>query len=227
MITTVLQFSGGKDSLACLHLWKERGLLDETMVMWCNSGAPYQSTLDQMERVKDSVPHFMEVKGNQPAVVERYGYPSDVVPVLHSRQAQVLGGSKRPLIQSWMDCCGLALWEPMYRATKELGVRYVVRGQRNDETLTGPVRHGDTHEGITYLLPLQDWSAADVLAYLRSVGAELPEYYDSERTSRDCWSCTAFRFESKERTDNLTGEQREVVFARLEQIRSAIAEAGY
>lgn len=225
MITTALQFSGGKDSLACLHLWRDR--LDETVVVWCNSGAAYPETIAQMERIRSWVPHFLEVKGDQPGVIERYGYPSDVVPVLASPQGEVVRKRAGVRIQSWMECCARSLWAPMYQAVKALGIKRVVRGQRNDEFLTGPIRHGDFVDGIEYVLPLQEWSAADVLAYLKEVGAELPEYYGSERTSRDCWSCTAFRFESKERTDNLKGEQREIVFARLEEIRTAIAQAGY
>jgi len=226
MITTALQFSGGKDSLACLHLWRDK--LEETVVIWCNSGAAYPNTIEQMERVKSWVPHFLEISGDQPGVIERYGYPSDVVPVLSSPAAALINGGKGPRIQSWIDCCARSLWAPMYNAIKQLGVTRVVRGQRSDEALTGKIRHGDVVDGIEYVLPIQDWTEAEVFAYLREVGAEIPAYYETgERTSRDCWSCTAFRFESRERTNNLKGEQREIVFARLEQIRVAIAEAGY
>lgn len=226
MITTALQFSGGKDSLACLHLWREK--LEETVVLWCNSGAAYPETIEQMERIKAWVPHFLEVRGNQPAVVDQFGYPSDVVPVLHGPQADLVRGRSAPKIQSFVDCCARSLWAPMYSAVKHLGVKRVVRGQRNDEKLTGPIRNGDVLDGIEYVLPIQDWTEPDVWSYLREVGAEIPAYYETgERTSRDCWSCTAFRFESRERTNNLKAEQREIVFARLEHIRAAIAEAGY
>jgi phosphoadenosine phosphosulfate reductase len=225
-ITTALQFSGGKDSLACLHLWRDK--LDETVVIWCNSGAAYPDTIEQMERVKSWVPNFLEVRGNQPAVIERYGYPSDVVPVLSSPHAFRVDTRTGPMIQSFMDCCARSLWAPMFNAVKQMGITRVVRGQRNDERLTGPVRNGDVVDGIEYALPIQDWTEAEVFAYLREVGAEIPAYYETgERTSRDCWSCTAFRFESRERTNNLKGEQREIVFARLEQIRTAITQAGY
>jgi ubiquinone/menaquinone biosynthesis C-methylase UbiE len=227
-ITTALQFSGGKDSLACLHLWRDKDLLDSTVVLWCNSGAAYPETIEQMECIKTWVPNFLEVKGDQPGVIERYGYPSDVVPVLSSPQGSVLNGRHGPLIQSFMDCCARSLWAPMYNAIKALGITRVIRGQRNDEKLTGPVRNGDLIDGIEYILPIQDWTEAEVFAYLKEVSAEIPAYYENgERTSRDCWSCTAFRFESRERTNNLTGEQREIVLARLEEIRAAIAEAGY
>lgn len=227
MIKTALQFSGGKDSLACLYLWRDK--LDETVVMWCNSGAAYPETLEQMQRIKSWVPHFLEVNGDQPTVIEQHGYPSDVVPVINSAQGSWVNQSLTgPKIQSFIDCCARSLWAPMYNAVKQLGITRVVRGQRNDETLTGPVRNGHVYDGIEYLLPIQDWSEADVFAYLKEVGAELPPYYATgERTSRDCWSCTAYRFESRERTNNLKGEQREIVFARLDQIRAAIAEAGY
>jgi phosphoadenosine phosphosulfate reductase len=180
-----------------------------------------------MERIKSWVPHFLEVHGDQPGVVERYGYPSDVVPVLSNPNPALVHRRGGPKIQSFIDCCARSIWAPMYNAVKQLGVTKVVRGQRSGEVLTGPVRNGDVFDGIEYILPIQDWTEAQVYSYLKEVGAELPEYYETERTSRDCWSCTAFRFESRERTNNLKGEQREIVFARLEQIRAAIAEAGY
>ncbi len=226
MISTALQFSGGKDSLACLHLWRDR--LDETMVVWCNSGAAYPETIEQMERIRSWVPHFLEVRGNQPAVVREYGYPSDVVPVLRSPSARMLHQEDGVKVQSFIDCCARSLWAPMWQAVKALGVTRVVRGQRASERLTGPVRNGDVIDGIEYILPIQDWSEVDVWRYLDEVGAEVPAYYRTgERTSRDCWSCTAFRFESKERVNNLPSPRREVVITRLDRIRSAIAEAGY
>jgi ubiquinone/menaquinone biosynthesis C-methylase UbiE/3'-phosphoadenosine 5'-phosphosulfate sulfotransferase (PAPS reductase)/FAD synthetase len=224
-ITTALQFSGGKDSIACLHLWRDK--LEETMVMWCNSGAAYPETIEYMERIREQVPHFMEVRGNQPAVIREYGYPSDVVPVLSATHPALVHDRAGPLIQSFIDCCGRSIWAPLHQATIRLGVSRIVRGQRNSERLTGPAKHGDIIDGIEYVLPLQDWSEAEVFAYLKSVGAEVPSYYNKEPTSRDCWSCTAFRFESRERVNNLPSPRREVVLARIDHIRAAIAQAGY
>jgi 3'-phosphoadenosine 5'-phosphosulfate sulfotransferase (PAPS reductase)/FAD synthetase len=49
----VLQFSGGKDSLACLLLL--RPWWDRLTVMWVNTGAAFPETLELMEAVRSRV----------------------------------------------------------------------------------------------------------------------------------------------------------------------------
>jgi 3'-phosphoadenosine 5'-phosphosulfate sulfotransferase (PAPS reductase)/FAD synthetase len=220
MITTALEFSGGKDSLACLYLWREK--LDETVVLWVNTGDAYPETIEQMQRVREWVPNFHEVRADQPRVIEHYGFPSDVVPVLNTPLGQACTREPGVRIQSFMDCCARNIWIPMHEAVKALGVTRVVRGQRNDERRTAPIRSGHVEDGIEYLFPIEDWSEREVYEYLQSVDAPIPDYYQQERTSRDCMHCTAYLDESSERIRNLPKIQRDIVLHRIRAIAAAV-----
>jgi hypothetical protein len=56
----------------------------------------------------------------------------------------------------------------------------------------------------------------------------LPDYYATEKTSRDCWDCTAYRDDNVERVKNLPDEQREIVEQRLDAwTRSVLAEVNW
>lgn len=220
MLTTALQFSGGKDSLACLHLWED--MLDETVVLWVNTGAAYPETIRQMERVAARVPHFKEVRTDQPANIEQYGLPADVVPTINTSWGRLSTSEPGPKIQSYIDCCAGNIWIPMHNAVREMGLTRIVRGQRNDERRTSPIRSGQIVDGIEYVFPLQDWSREQVMEYLRNVGADIPGYYEHEQTSRDCWSCTAYLDESRDRIRRLPSELREVVMMRIRGIHKAV-----
>lgn len=225
---TVLQFSGGKDSLACLYLYRKQW--DEITVAWLNTGAAYPDVVAYMEGWKRRIPNFVEIRSNQPRNVELNGFPSDVVPLRYTPfgRSQV-AGSESFRIQSYFQCCHDNIWIPMHRAMKELGATTIIRGQRVADHRKSSVRDGAVVDGVTYRMPIESWSDADVFGYLKECGAELPPYYSTEKTSRDCWSCTAYRDESVRRVRNLPAEQRAEVERRLRLIREAILaeSAGY
>lgn len=200
-MTTVLQFSGGKDSLACLYLLKE--YWDKIIVLWVNTGACYPETLEQMENIKKMVPHFVEVKSDQPSHIEEYGLPSDLVPIANTEIGIACSGEDNIKIHAWSDCCRMNLWEPMQNATKSLGATTVIRGQRGDDLMKSPIKSGTEYDGIKYIFPLQDWSQDDVIQYLDSIGVDLPEYYEWSDTSLDCWNCTAFVGERHREISNM------------------------
>jgi phosphoadenosine phosphosulfate reductase len=219
-VTTALQFSGGKDSLACLYLNRE--LWDDMYVVWVNTGSAYPEVVEYMRGWAKRLPRFVEVKSDQPAQIAKRGMPSDVVPLAYTEMGQMLGSNPPYLIQGWMVCCAENIWMPLRDAMQKLGVTRVIRGQRNDESRKGPLRNGEVHEGIEYVYPLQDWTREEVFAYLREVKAEIPDYYQHEDTSRDCWNCTAFLDENKRRIDNLPEDKRVVVLKRLVMIAEAV-----
>jgi len=86
----VLQFSGGRDSLACLYLLKEQW--NDLTVVWMNAGAPWPQTVEQMEEIKKLVPHFLEITGDVLGQNEAFGIPSDIVPITNSLQGQIARG---------------------------------------------------------------------------------------------------------------------------------------
>lgn len=188
----VLHFSGGKDSLACLHLLKP--FWERLTVAWVNTGDAFPETLAQMETVRAMVPNFIEIASDVRAQQERYGYPVDVLPLRnHVDVMHVLHPHPRVPLQSFYSCCGNNLWQPMLAKMKELGATLIIRGQRLDEVQHSPVRSGDVLDGVEYLFPLEDWSSSDVRAYL---GERLPEHYADMDTGLDCMHCTAHMFEN-------------------------------
>lgn len=215
---TLLFFSGGKDSLALLHM--HRAQWDSMYVLWINPGAPYASTVAQMDAWKKLLPHFVEVKGNQPQHIAQFGYPVDVLPVNFTRTAKERYGNDSPvLLQSYLDCCMANLWQPAADAVKSLGVKRVISAFRKEESFDNMVKGDAVIDGVEYIYPLIDWKEADVFAYLRANDIQLPEEYGrGEKKSRDCWNCTAWAWEDADRVRNLPPEQRAELHRRYIEI---------
>jgi len=214
---TVLSFSGGKDSLACLYLLQSRW--DEITVMWCNSGAAFPETLEQMAAIKALVPHFVEVQGHQSIGIE--GYPADVVPVASTFYGHQFEGTDGFRFQSRYHCCAAALWTPTLNALRQLGATYIIRGEKNSDHKKSGLRTGIVVEGITYEFPLADWSDGDVMAYLNEKGIALPANYRYMTTGLDCWNCTAYLDENVGRMDYMRAfhpQKAETVSAVLREL---------
>ncbi|MFM0170609.1 phosphoadenosine phosphosulfate reductase family protein [Paraburkholderia sediminicola] len=73
-----LQFSGGKDSLAMLHLMRKHW--DRMTVYWVNPGDAFPETIALVESVRALVPHFVEIAANQPQVIAQFDIPMDLLP---------------------------------------------------------------------------------------------------------------------------------------------------
>lgn len=185
----VLQLSGGKDSLVCLELL--RPYLDRITVLWMNTGAAFPETVEQMARIRETVPHFVEINSDQPAQVAERGYPVDVLPVGSHTVVQHLTGQTRLPLQGFLECCMANLMGPMHQATAALGATLVIRGQKSADEFKGPLRTGDVVAGVEYWFPVEDWTDAEILAYA-DVRGVLPAHYADSETSLDCWSCTAY-----------------------------------
>lgn len=219
---TALQFSGGKDSLACLYLYREQW--ESLYVVWVNTGAAYPEVVESMARWEQKLPNFIEVKTDQPAQTTANGWPSDIVPLRYTKMGRMVGMESPFLMQGWMACCGDNIWTPMREAMSDLGVRRIIRGQRLDESRKSPLRSGQVVDGIEYIYPLENWTAQQVFAFLRSVDADIPDYYDSEQTSRDCWDCTGYLDENRERIENLPDDRKREVKRRLALMSRAVVE---
>lgn len=185
-----LQFSGGKDSLACLYLM--RPFWDQLTVYWCNTGDAFPETIEVMQRVRALVPHFVEVAGHQPAVVAQFGIPSDIVPASHTPMGLMATESAGPLIQDRYACCVRSHMQPMHDRMLADGITLVIRGQKNADHLKGPLRSGQIDQGIECLYPIETWSDEQVLAYLREQDVPLPRFYEVMTSSPDCMTCSAY-----------------------------------
>ncbi len=185
-----LQLSGGKDSLACLYLMCEHW--DRLTVYWCNTGDAFPETVELMDEIRAQVPRFVEIAGQQPIVVEQFGLPSDIVPASCTPIGLIGSGRAGPLIQDRYSCCFRSMVIPTQQRMVEDGITLVIRGQKNADGLKWPTKSGDVQDGVEYLFPVEGWSDAQVLAYLREQGAPLPRFYEVMDSAPDCTTCSAY-----------------------------------
>lgn len=167
-----LQVSGGRDSIATFYLMREHGVLDRMTVYWVNTGDALPETLEIMAIIRHLSPSFVEIQGNQPEVIARFGIPSDIVP-RSSTPIGIATSQSDVLMQDSYSCCARVVMEPMHRRVIEDGVTLIIRGQRNSDDHRAPLKSQDTELGIQYLFPIEDWSDDDVDAYLRDQGAPI------------------------------------------------------
>lgn len=192
-----LMFSGGKDSLACLHLVKD--YLDKVLVVWVNTGANFPEIEQMMREVKSIVTHFHEIKTDQPSSIKSKGYPVDVVPVNYTVLGQSVTSIKDFKVRSYFECCSENFWIPCDAEMRKLGVTGIIRGQRNSEAHRAPIKSGHIENGIEYYLPIESWKDSEVIDYLRSKDVVINERLSMAHSSLDCWNCTAYMAESAER----------------------------
>ncbi|CAB4134778.1 CysH 3'-phosphoadenosine 5'-phosphosulfate sulfotransferase (PAPS reductase)/FAD synthetase and related enzymes [uncultured Caudovirales phage] len=217
-----LQFSGGRDSLACLYLL--RPYWDKLTVYWCDTGAAYPETVALMQQVRGMVPNFAVIEGRQPKVVAEFGIPSDIVPVNATPIGRFVGGEVQ-LIQDRYSCCIRSMIQPTLERMIADGITLIIRGQKSQDRLKSMVRSGDVHEGIEYWFPIEDWDMRKVMHFLSNEGAPIPRFYDVLNSMPDCMTCSAYweegamaylkRYHHKQFLDN-----RE----RLEIINKAVGE---
>jgi len=216
----LLLYSGGKDSTACLELYRNR--LEDILVVWVNSGAPYPSLVRFMDRVRKTVPNFLEVKGNQPEWIRENGYPVDVLPVNNTRLNSNLYGATGVMLQSYMTCCGANLWGPIAKTIADLEPKQVICGLRKTESPDNLALRVQARD-VEWVFPIKDWTDEEVFRYLGEKGVRLEEgYLSGEKKSRDCWNCTAWLWEDPARYDNLDDGQKKEVALRLAEIRSVL-----
>ena len=220
-----LAFSGGKDSLACLLLNKER--LSEIVVFWVNTGKIYPETLEVVNYAKSISPNFIEVISDREGQNAHWGLPADVVPVDWSYYGQETTCKKPVMVQSYMQCCYENIAKQMNDAAKAYGVTHLIRGQRNDESHKATSKNGDFIDGLFYLHPIEDWTTFEVLSYI-SKHIELPPHFNLGHTSLDCFDCTAYQKDTKDVSlyrEKNHPELHKQFLARKEQLDSAIREA--
>lgn len=193
-----LAFSGGKDSWACL--WLNLHRLDEITVFWVDTGKNYPELIETVNRARQMCKNFVVVPANRDAQNAEKGVPSEIVPIKWTREGQLFSGKKPVMVQSYLQCCYENISVPLFAAVKAAGVTHLIRGQRDDEGHTSPSKSGDSHDGVTFLHPIADWSREQVLAYVGSK-MEMPEHFALAHSSMDCYDCTAFRADSRDRVE--------------------------
>lgn len=220
-----LMFSGGKDSIACLHLLEE--YLDRTTVIWINTQANFPEINDLMDGVKQLVPRFLEVVTDQPASIKANGYPTDVLPINFTAFGQSCTSIKSIKLRSYVECCNENLWQPAQEMLKDLKFTGVIRGQRLEEDHKSSVPSGYIEDGIEYIFPINDWSEQQVYEYLTEKGVPLDDRLKMTHSSLDCWNCTAYLNSSQERMEYVKvkhPEKFKQVIGIIKEIDTAITE---
>jgi 3'-phosphoadenosine 5'-phosphosulfate sulfotransferase (PAPS reductase)/FAD synthetase len=189
----VLQFSGGKDSLALLYLFK--GHLHRMTVLHCDTADQLPEMQDLVAVVESNVPNFHRVRTDAPAWIAQHGLPSDLVPIrCHPGVANVYREAGHPIVPV-TDCCAANRWRPMQKAIRELGPSLVIHGQRrSDEMGWDKTMQGDTTQGAgdwQVWAPISEWSDDDVMTYLRGVGAPILPWYSHKPHAPECATCPA------------------------------------
>jgi 3'-phosphoadenosine 5'-phosphosulfate sulfotransferase (PAPS reductase)/FAD synthetase len=184
-----LQFSGGKDSLACLYLLKDN--LDAITVYWCDTGDACEETVKVINKVREWIPHFKVVKTDSTKWRKENGIPSDLVPV----SGHLLGvayGMSETRISNKFDCCFENLMRPMHEAMLADGIDLVIRGTKIADTGKIPAEGKTPFYDIW--LPIKDWTHDEVFIYLEKVGAPKNAIYDYFRgiSAPECLTCTAW-----------------------------------
>lgn len=196
MLTTALAFSGGKDSWACLWLNKDR--LHEIVVLWVDTGKNYPEMLATIEKAKAMCPNFTTITVDRAGQNAYHGLPADVVPVNWTRLGQMVTHEKPVMIQPYLQCCYENISGPLNDFCKRHGITHLIAGQRNQEGHKATSRDGDLVDGVTRLHPIESWTEQQVLDFV-SLHMPLPEHFQFQHSSMDCYDCTAFAAESRDR----------------------------
>jgi phosphoadenosine phosphosulfate reductase len=189
----ILALSGGKDSLACLHLLKDE--LDSAI--YVDTGFAYPETLKMIDYAATLLT-VHRVQANRTGQQAAFGLPADVVPVEWTAIGEAMTEQKPYRIQSSFQCCFENIALPLYAKAHALGATHLVMGQRNAESYKSLSRDGDLVKDIIRLHPIEDWTTDQVMQFL-SKHMTVPAHFNFEHSSLDCYDCTAFRHASADR----------------------------
>lgn len=188
-----LAFSGGKDSMACLHLLREE--LD--CAIYVDTGFTYPETQRVVDYAKTLLP-VHTVSSDRMGQNAAHGIPADVVPVDWTMMGQRMTTSKLVTIQSYLQCCFENIAGPLMEKAHSLGVTHLVYGQRHDEAHRSTSQNGSMINGLVRVHPIEDWTAQQVLAYL-ATKMDIPAHYAITHSSLDCYDCTGYAKASQDR----------------------------
>lgn len=196
--TGILQYSGGKDSTACLYLLRE--YWPRLTVVWVNTGDAYPETLDRANAVSEEVSkaggNFLEIKSDVIKHNSIFGIPTDLVPADNTPLGKALIRDKDSIpLQGRYECCAANIWVPLQNMMVELKPTLIIRGVRHDERYRPSIIKNCN--GIEYYHPIYSWTEDRVLSFLTDIG-KLPRNYKYTKGSLDCMHCTAFWHELEE-----------------------------
>ncbi|WP_213956354.1 methyltransferase domain-containing protein [Variovorax sp. dw_954] len=214
------QFSGGRDSTAALYLLRPHW--HRMTVYHLDTGDQFPETRAVVDAVGKDVP-IVRITTDVAAVREVFGLPTDLLPADNTGLGQLVSGRELRL-QGRYDCCARALMNPMHARMRQDGITLLIRGQRDDEYATPPLRDGDVADGMEFHYPLQDWNAERVQSYLEANGLPVAPYYAAgTRRAPECIGCTAWWDEGRAAYMKANHPAEHAVFIqRMADIRSEV-----
>ena len=215
-----LQFSGGKDSLACLYLLREQ--LNDITVYYVDSNDGCPETLAVIEEVKSWVPNFVTIQTDVKKWRATYGTPSDIV-LASSHYLAAPYGIDTLRLSNRFDCCMYNKMLPLHQRMVADSVDCVIRGVKLSDTGTVPFEGKD--EFYEVVLPIRDWTDNDVFSFLETVGAPYNAIYDFYKgiSAPECMGCTAWWDDGKAAYFRaLHPERLPEYHATLQQVKEAL-----
>ncbi len=127
----VLSFSGGKDSLACLHLCRD--YRDKLDVCWVNTGAMFPHMREFVYKAAEDF-NLVELKSDQGAWIRQQGFPSDMMPVVNSMWRHASAPDPpQTLLQPWTACCAKLRFQPLLEYLGRSSATLFIHGQRHSD----------------------------------------------------------------------------------------------
>lgn len=184
-----LNFSGGKDSLACIYLLRDH--LHRITVYHNDTGDLLPEVMETVEQTKAMCPNFAHIRGDVLAWQREHGLPSDLVPYSASELGRMVGQERTRIVPRY-DCCYANLMRPLWERVVADGNTLVIRGTKRVDFPTLPVVDREVRDGVEFMYPLQEWSHAEVFEYLRREGAPISRIYEEGLQAPECSRCTAW-----------------------------------
>ena len=187
-----VQFSGGKDSVVCLHMFRNE---PDIIAIYTNTGNAFPHVVEYVHKTCEEFNVPLVVARPEKTVMEWHsdnGLPADIVPwdsvpFMRAMSKNDFGATLVP----YMECCRANIFLPMNDAVIENNITVVIRGSKECDNRVG-VPDGYIDNGIEYHSPLWDWSDEDVFEYIAEHNLPLLDNYKMPHSdSLDCWNCTA------------------------------------
>ena len=181
--------SGGKDSLAVLYLLRDQ--MHRITAYHRDTGDLLPEIREAVEAVRPMCPNFVRLQGDVMAWQSEHGLPSDLMRDYRRRDGSVERHTFKTVPR--YTCCYANLMLPLWERVVADGNTLVIRGTKTVDLPRLPVADGHrTAEGIEILLPLQEWSHAEVFAYLKAEGVPISRVYEHVTNAPECARCPAW-----------------------------------